>query len=447
MKKIKKAIAALLVTTTLLTTSACSSSDNKWSFKDEKEQLKIGVYIYNLVEAYSSANSLVEDSSKSVFEQQIDGISASDWMLKEAENNCKKMLLIDDLMRKNNLTLTDEEKASIESSANYYWAYLKSSYEDLGVSKESYVEAAFTYTTKYNKVFYNKYDESVVSQAEIEKFFKENYVDYSYFSIPLTTTDSDGQTKDLSDAEIEKIKLLMEKYVKMINEEGKTLDDVSKQYSDDHTPESELPKEDDDVSSNTTSNDTSSKDDTSSNTTSNDTSSKDDTSSNTTSNDTSSKDDTSSNTTSDDTSSKDDTSSNTTSNDTSSKDDTSSNNEGDSDEEEEYPYAPQITNDVTILEKSSLGDELKGAIEGLEDGKATYIKVGTSYYFIYRGVVEDSIDLVQDESGRHTVLNAMKGDEFSEYIDELVSNYKVEVNQKAIDKYGIDHISKVLGLE
>ena len=92
MKKIKKAIAALLVTTTLLTTSACSSSDNKWSFKDEKEQLKIGVYIYNLVEAYSSANSLVEDSSKSVFEQQIDGISASDWMLKEAENNCKKML-------------------------------------------------------------------------------------------------------------------------------------------------------------------------------------------------------------------------------------------------------------------------------------------------------------------------------------------------------------------
>ena len=417
MKKIKKAIAALLVTTTLLTTSACSSSDNKWSFKDEKEQLKIGVYIYNLVEAYSSANSLVEDSSKSVFEQQIDGISASDWMLKEAENNCKKMLLIDDLMRKNNLTLTDEEKASIESSANYYWAYLKSSYEDLGVSKESYVEAAFTYTTKYNKVFYNKYDESVVSQAEIEKFFKENYVDYSYFSIPLTTTDSDGETKDLSDAEIEKIKLLMEKYVKMINEEGKTLDDVSKQYSDDHTPESELPKEDDDVSSNTTSNDTSSKDDTSSNTTSNDTSSKDDTSSNTTSND------------------------------TSSKDDTSSNNEGDSDEEEEYPYAPQITNDVTILEKSSLGDELKGAIEGLEDGKATYIKVGTSYYFIYRGVVEDSIDLVQDESGRHTVLNAMKGDEFSEYIDELVSNYKVEVNQKAIDKYGIDHISKVLGLE
>ena len=387
MKKIKKAIAALLVTTTLLTTSACSSSDNKWSFKDEKEQLKIGVYIYNLVEAYSSANSLVEDSSKSVFEQQIDGISASDWMLKEAENNCKKMLLIDDLMRKNNLTLTDEEKASIESSANYYWAYLKSSYEDLGVSKESYVEAAFTYTTKYNKVFYNKYDESVVSQAEIEKFFKENYVDYSYFSIPLTTTDSDGQTKDLSDAEIEKIKLLMEKYVKMINEEGKTLDDVSKQYSDDHTPESELTKEDDGVSSNTTSDDTSS------------------------------------------------------------KDDTSSNNESSSDEEEKYPYAPQITNDVTILEKSSLGDELKGAIEGLEDGKATYIKVGTSYYFIYRGVVEDSIDLVQDESGRHTVLNAMKGDEFSEYIDELVSNYKVEVNQKAIDKYGIDNISKVLGLE
>lgn len=415
MKKLKRTAVALLAVIMVLTSSACGKN-TKWCFKDENQELAIGVYIYNLIQAYSNAYSLVEDTSVSVFDQKVEGIDASEWIVNQATEECKKLMVIDDLMKKYNLTLTDEEKADAESNANYYWSYYKSVYEDLGISKTSYINAAYLYSQKYYKVFYEKYNESVVSSEEIEKYFLENYTDYTYFSIPLTTTDENDKTVNLSDEEIASIKAQFDNYVKMINEDGKTLEDVSKQYSADHSDKATA--SDDTNNSSNVSEDTNSSD-----------------------NSTNSED---TNNSTESVNSEDSNNSDNSDSSTNSEGSSSSTEDTKDEEQEEDKNAPDMKNDIAILSKSSIGDELKKAIEKLEEGEAGVVEVGTSYYFIYKGKINDSLELIEDESGRHTVLNAMKGEEFSEYIDSLAETYSYERNEDALNKYGIEHIKSAL---
>ena len=100
---------------------------------------------------------------------------------------------------------------------------------------------------------------------------------------------------------------------------------------------------------------------------------------------------------------------------------------------------PTVKN-IEILENSSLGEEVLKAVKELKEGKATYLKVGTGdtsiMYFITKFKIEDEAeDYLKADGNRHTILQALKSEDFTNYLKDITDNVKVEVNEKVIEKY------------
>ena len=95
---------------------------------------------------------------------------------------------------------------------------------------------------------------------------------------------------------------------------------------------------------------------------------------------------------------------------------------------------------IEALEKFSAGDELKEAVEKLDGGKATTIKVGSGdsaiYYLIYKNDIKDTaVTYFDDASQKSSVLSAMKQDEFNDYIKDLTKDLDYDANTGVIDSY------------
>lgn len=98
------------------------------------------------------------------------------------------------------------------------------------------------------------------------------------------------------------------------------------------------------------------------------------------------------------------------------------------------------TSNIENLENSSLGDEVKEALKKLDSNKATAVKVGSGdsavYYFIYKRNIKDAAkDYLADETNNANVLASMKGEEFSDYIEELTKKLDYEENTSVINQY------------
>lgn len=98
------------------------------------------------------------------------------------------------------------------------------------------------------------------------------------------------------------------------------------------------------------------------------------------------------------------------------------------------------TSNIENLENSSLGDEVKEALEKLDNKKATAVKVGSGenavYYFVYKRNIKDAAkDYLADETNNANVLSSMKSDEFADYIEELTKTLDYEENTSVINQY------------
>ncbi|MBR3987842.1 MAG: hypothetical protein IKK10_00880 [Clostridia bacterium] len=100
---------------------------------------------------------------------------------------------------------------------------------------------------------------------------------------------------------------------------------------------------------------------------------------------------------------------------------------------------PTVKN-IEILDNSSLGEEVLKAVKELKEGKATYLKVGTGdtsiMYFITRfPIADEAEEYLKADGNRHTILQALKSEDFTNYLNDITENVKVEVNEKVIEKY------------
>ena len=98
------------------------------------------------------------------------------------------------------------------------------------------------------------------------------------------------------------------------------------------------------------------------------------------------------------------------------------------------------TSNTENLENSSLGDEVKKALEKLDNNKATAVKVGSGnsavYYSVYKKNIKDAaMDYLANETNSSNVLYAMKSEEFDKYIKDLTKKLDYEENTSVINKY------------
>lgn len=263
MKIVKKAVAAALAAGMIMT-AAAGCADTSWSYKDDKTTLPIGTYIYYLTGAYSyaqqtaqadvevttdaegatEATEAVDVMNAKIKDEDDKEVTGKEYMLKTAEQSSKTLLYTLKKFDELGLTLTDAQKTQIDSLASQGWSYSGKSYEKLGVSQNSYKLAYAEFSTKYEAVFktlYSKGGEKEVSDADLEKYYTSNYVDYSYIPINLYKTvestdkaaedaDSSSTTEALSDEEIKKIQSTFDSYKDQLNKGEKTFDEIDKAF-------------------------------------------------------------------------------------------------------------------------------------------------------------------------------------------------------------------------
>lgn len=110
-----------------------------------------------------------------------------------------------------------------------------------------------------------------------------------------------------------------------------------------------------------------------------------------------------------------------------------------------YMKAHNLSDDPSVknienLEASSLGEEVLDALNTLKEGKATYLKVGSGdtsvMYFISKFDIEsEAKDYLSKDGNRHTILQALKSEDFGNYLNDITENVQVDVNEKVIEKY------------
>ena len=125
--------------------------------------------------------------------------------------------------------------------ANYgYIMPMSKELEPYGISYDSFRYCTSQYSVNYSALFAKLYGEGgsqEVSDSELEDYFIENYVDYSYIPVQLyeASTDEAGESKSvaLSDEKIADYTAELEGYVKDIDD-GKSYDDVVSEYTEKH---------------------------------------------------------------------------------------------------------------------------------------------------------------------------------------------------------------------
>lgn len=98
------------------------------------------------------------------------------------------------------------------------------------------------------------------------------------------------------------------------------------------------------------------------------------------------------------------------------------------------------TSAVENLEDSSLNEDVVAALNELEEGKASLVKVGEAenayYYLIYKAPIADSVaDYIEDETNSFNVLSAMKSDEFQDMLTAKAEELGIQENTSVVNSY------------
>ncbi len=255
--KLGSLVLALMMAFTAVA-SGCSLN-KEWSYKTTEKELPIGVYIYCLSNAYSTAKGYAEKLDKydgakdSWLDMEItddDGNKAvaRQWIKDKAQEDCLTFLVVEEQMKKENATYDEATLQGARDQAKQYWEVgiqqqyqqtpaLSTIYSKYGISEESFIYVQADANLFQNDLFYAVYGKGgskEVKDDDLKKFFTDEYVSYSYYSTPLysSTTDEAGQSKNvaMSDDEVKKTKKQFDGYVNDVNKDGKSLDDVTKAY-------------------------------------------------------------------------------------------------------------------------------------------------------------------------------------------------------------------------
>ena len=257
--KIGSLLLAVMMVFTAVFASGCSLQP-QWSYKTSDKELAIGVYIYNLDVAYQQGLNYAKklDDYDGTNDKWLDleitdddgnKAVARQWIKDKAQELTLTALAVEKALKDEGATVDSATMQAADEQAKTNWnvgPYANYGYvmpmskelEPFGVSFDSYKYASAEVPAMQQALFnalYEKGGSQEVADEEIEKYFNENYVDYSYISANLyeSTTDEAGNSSNvaLSDDAIKQLTDKFDGYVKDLNG-GKAFDDVSAAYTE-----------------------------------------------------------------------------------------------------------------------------------------------------------------------------------------------------------------------
>ena len=256
MKNITKKISALALSAVLaVSATGCTIGTGKWSYKTNVSEISAGSWIYRTYESYNEALSKIQEANEGnsdfdiqlvdITKQKVEDKNAVDWIFDDAKDKCISLLNIEKLAKDNGVVI---DETQIQTTGDMYIQYYYSGseeatafYEKLGVSKESFAECNTRYNYIYQDLFkklYGKDGTKEVSDEDVKKYYKENYISYYYIPYSLKTTDEDNNVVDIDGETKEKAIANFNKYRNMINNDKKTTADIEEEYKKDFEAES-----------------------------------------------------------------------------------------------------------------------------------------------------------------------------------------------------------------
>ena len=196
MKIIKKISAVLLTAAMCLSLASCS--DTSYSAKSEGEAIPAGVYILAQYNALSEAMSTegYDSTLKDVWDNKLDGKSLQTWVNDRAAEMLRQYAEVEKEFKAEGLELDEDTLKSVESQVESYWSAGEELYENIGISKDSYL-LYMTNTQKYYELFnayYGTGGKEEISDEALEAHYKDNYAQFKMIS--FSKTDSSGQDLD-----------------------------------------------------------------------------------------------------------------------------------------------------------------------------------------------------------------------------------------------------------
>lgn len=256
MKNIGKKISAFALTAVLTCSIAgCTFGPGKWSYKTDVSEISAGSWIYNTYQSYNEAVNKIQEANKDnkdfdvqlmdITKEKVEDKNAVDWIFDEAKDKCISLLTAEKLVKDKGIVIDNEQvKNTADMYVQYYYNGSEEAaafYEKLGVSADSFGECVARYNYLYQELFtkiYGKDGEKEVSDADVQKYYADNYISYYYIAYQLKTTDDDGNSVDIDGETKEKAVANFNKYRTMVNNDKKTTDDIETQYKTDFSVES-----------------------------------------------------------------------------------------------------------------------------------------------------------------------------------------------------------------
>ena len=211
MNWMKRLLAAVLCAGMVASFAGCGGVDTTWIAKYGDTKLPAGVYIATMMNVYTEAQTKVEDPKGDLLSQQIDGVSADEWIRNETMNRVRQYIAVDQKFAEMGLSLTEEEQQQLDATFTYQWSMLKNIYELNGVGETS-LRLTLENSVKTNDLFYAIYGEGgtqAVTDEELLDKIEEDYAKTRY--IILSKVDNTGTA--LPEDKLAEVKELAESYL------------------------------------------------------------------------------------------------------------------------------------------------------------------------------------------------------------------------------------------
>ena len=166
-----------------------------------------------------------------------ENLTLEDYIVAITKDTIKQQIVLDKMLKDEGLSWIEEEAADIEAE---FAAAEPDMYLGWGISDEHFASVYKKVMLNQRGAFFGRYGKGgtqEIKETELKKYFKDNYLSYKLISVPLTTTDEDGNTANMSDKEKKAELDKLNEYLKIAEDKG--FEKAMDQYNKDNTAEGE----------------------------------------------------------------------------------------------------------------------------------------------------------------------------------------------------------------
>ena len=230
MSILKRAAAGAAALCMALSLTACQ--DTTWAFRIDGTEITSGMYLTFLINARNQASTMVTDTTNGLWEQTIEDKPADQWVKDQAKELSLQYVAVENEFERLGLTLSDEDRSTIDSQVESYWSSVQDYYEPNGAGQASFAKVMEN-SYKSSLLFDEYYGEGGIQEVgdeELQKYYQENYAQVKYVYMPFT----DAAGNEMTDEQVEELKTKAEGYIDRIKN-GENIDDLIAEYEEEQS--------------------------------------------------------------------------------------------------------------------------------------------------------------------------------------------------------------------